>query len=94
MLAEVEVAEEGCVHLPFEAGDIQLVNNHCCFHGRTAYEDDPSSPNGKRSLLRLWLQLDEPRPLAAGAFELRARGIRADSDGAAEHRDITVGQKL
>ena len=45
----------------------------------------------------LWLrglQLDEPRPLAAGAFELRARGIRADSDGAAEHRDITVGQKL
>ena len=32
--------------------------------------------------------------LAAGAFELRARGIRADSDGAAEHRDITVGQKL
>ena len=92
MLAQV--AEEGCVTLPFEVGDLQLVNNHNCFHGRTSYVDDPAAVGGTRELLRLWLQLDEPRDLPDGAFALRARGVRADSAAAVEHFDVCVGPRL
>jgi hypothetical protein len=41
MLAEV--AEEGGVTLPFEAGDLQLVNNHNCFHGTLTFTSQPST---------------------------------------------------
>jgi hypothetical protein len=92
MLAEV--AEEGCVALPFEAGDLQLVNNHNCFHGRTSYVDDPAAIGGTRELLRLWLQIDEPRVLPDGAFALRALGVRADSAAAPKYFDVFVGARL
>jgi len=60
--------------------------------GRTAYVDDPRGfGDDKRSLLRLWLHLDEPRALPEGAFALRARGVRADSEAAFAHFDVTVG---
>jgi hypothetical protein len=36
-------------------GDIQFINNFHVFHGRTAYEDDPSA-NRVRHLKRLWLE--------------------------------------
>ena len=41
MLAEV--AEEGGVTLPFEAGDLQLVNNHNCFHGTLTFTSQPAT---------------------------------------------------
>ena len=66
--------------MPFATGDLQIVNNHNCFHGRTAYSDDRSAAGGRRKLLRLWLQVDQPRLLPEGAAKLRARGIRADAD--------------
>ena len=75
-----EIAEESCVTMPFATGDLQIVNNHNCFHGRTAYSDDRSAAGGRRKLLRLWLQVDQPRLLPEGAAELRARGVRADAD--------------
>ena len=58
------VAEETCLHCPFEAGDIQLLNNHVVFHGRTAYED-AADGGQERLLLRLWLAVANSRRLPA-----------------------------
>jgi hypothetical protein len=58
------VAEETCLRCPFEPGDIQLLNNHVIFHGRTAYEDGASTQQ-ERLLLRLWLAVPNSRRLPA-----------------------------
>jgi len=58
------LAEELCLHAPFAAGDMQFVNNHVVFHGRTAYEDDRAAGRS-RHLLRLWLSPPNTRPLPA-----------------------------
>jgi hypothetical protein len=60
-----EIAEEACLYAPFVAGDIQLLNNHVVFHGRTAYEDDTATGQ-ERLLLRLWLSMPNSRRLPAG----------------------------
>jgi len=60
-----EVAEEVCVYSPFVPGDLQLLNNHVIFHGRTAYEDDSAS-HQERLLLRLWLSMPNSRRLPRG----------------------------
>jgi hypothetical protein len=60
-----EIAEEVCLHAPFEAGDMQFLNNHVIYHGRTAYEDDKSSGR-TRCLMRLWLSVPNNRPLPKG----------------------------
>jgi hypothetical protein len=58
-------AEELCLHSAFEDGDIQLLNNHVIYHGRTAYADD--APSGRdRLLLRLWLATPNSRRLPDG----------------------------
>ena len=59
------VADAVCLHSAFEAGDIQLLNNHVIYHGRTAYEDDPSTRQ-ERLLLRLWLAMPNSRRLPEG----------------------------
>ncbi len=46
-------------------GDIQLLNNHVIFHGRTAYEDDSAS-HQERLLFRLWLSMPNSRRLPHG----------------------------
>ncbi len=58
------VAEETCLYCPFEPGDIQLLNNHVIFHGRTAYEDGADT-HQERLLLRLWLAVPNSRRLPA-----------------------------
>ena len=60
-----EVAEETCLHAPFEPGDIQFLNNHVVYHGRTAYEDD-AAHGQSRLLLRLWLAVPNSRRLPEG----------------------------
>ena len=45
------------LHMAFEPGDIQLVNNFTTLHGRTSYVDHPN-PEQRRFLYRLWLMLD------------------------------------
>jgi len=45
-------------------GDLQLVNSHVTYHGRTPFEDDASSGRD-RLLLRLWLTMADNRPLPA-----------------------------
>ena len=63
-----EIAEEVCLHAPFAPGDLQLLNNHVVYHGRTAYEDDAAAAQD-RLLLRLWLAVPNSRRLPDG-FEV------------------------
>jgi len=58
-----EVAEELCFQAPFEPGDLQLLNQHVSYHGRTAYSD---GAEGKRVLLRIWLAVPFSRALPEG----------------------------
>ena len=56
------LAEELCYEHEIEPGDIQMLNNHVTYHGRTEYKDDAT--NGQdRFLLRLWLMTPESRRL-------------------------------
>lgn len=60
-----EIAEETCLHSAFEPGDLQLLNNHVVYHGRTAYEDD-AAQHQDRLLFRLWLSAANSRTLPDG----------------------------
>jgi hypothetical protein len=60
-----EVAEELCLHAPFTPGDIQFLNQHVSYHGRSAYADDAKA-GAKRVLLRIWLSVPNSRALPAG----------------------------
>lgn len=59
------LAEELCIEIPFEPGQIQLMNQHVTYHGRTAYADD-AAHGAKRNLLRIWLASPLSRALPAG----------------------------
>jgi hypothetical protein len=59
------LAEELALSMNFEPGDIQLLNNHVIYHGRTRFEDYPEDER-KRLLLRLWLSVPGSRPLPRG----------------------------
>ena len=60
-----EVADEVCLHSAFVPGDIQLLNNHLIYHGRTAYADDAAT-HQERLLLRLLLAMPNSRALPEG----------------------------
>ena len=57
------IAEELCIETPFAPGQIQLMNQHVTYHGRTAYAD---GAGGRRNLLRIWLASPLSRALPAG----------------------------
>jgi hypothetical protein len=71
------LAEELCLEMPFEPGQIQLMNQHVTYHGRTAYAD---GPGGRRSLLRIWLSSPLSRALPEGHVsqwgDVRAGALR------------------
>ena len=56
------VAEEECFEMRFAPGDIQLLNNHVVYHGRTAFKDDAGAGQD-RMLMRLWLSMPNSRAL-------------------------------
>ena len=58
----VDLSEELCYEHMIEPGDIQMLNNHVTYHGRTAFEDDADAGRD-RFLLRLWLMTPESRRL-------------------------------
>jgi Taurine catabolism dioxygenase TauD, TfdA family len=62
------VCDELACEMVLGPGDIQLLNNHVIYHGRTAYEDPPDAGRD-RLLLRLWLAPPNSRPLPEG-FEV------------------------
>ena len=59
------VCEELAFTMEIEPGDLQLLNNHVVYHGRTAYED-ADGPDRDRLLLRLWLAPSNSRALPPG----------------------------
>jgi hypothetical protein len=59
------LAEELCFEMTLEPGDIQFLNSHVTYHGRTPFTDDASSGRN-RLLLRLWLTMPNNRPLPTG----------------------------
>lgn len=59
------LADELALDMHFEPGDIQLLNNHVMYHGRTSFVDHPEADR-KRLLLRLWLAVPGSRPLPQG----------------------------
>lgn len=48
--------------LKVEPGDLLLVNNYTLLHSRTEFEDF-TSPSDRRMLQRLWINIDDFRPL-------------------------------
>jgi len=50
--------------LPYEPGDLMLINNYVCLHARTAFTDDEHDPRWRRHLLRIWLSVPNSRRLA------------------------------
>jgi hypothetical protein len=57
-----ELAEELCLEMEFSPGDMQFINNHVVYHARGEFEDDVAA--GKRRLLyRVWLSMENSRPL-------------------------------
>jgi hypothetical protein len=59
------LAEELSFEMTLSPGDIQLLNSHVTYHGRTPFEDDKASGQD-RLLLRLWLSMPNSRALPAG----------------------------
>jgi hypothetical protein len=68
-------AQELCFEMTLQPGDLQLINSHVTYHGRTPFEDDASSGHD-RLLLRLWLTMPNNRPLPEG-HEILWRNIEA-----------------
>jgi hypothetical protein len=68
-------AQELCFEMTLEPGDLQLINSHVTYHGRTPFEDDADSGHD-RLLLRLWLSMPNNRPLPEG-HEVLWRSIDA-----------------
>ena len=62
LMDEVLTSEGLILHMEFERGDIQFLNNYTVLHSRTAFEDHEETER-KRHLLRLWLTMDQRWPL-------------------------------
>src|SRR5258707_7314575 len=62
-----ELAYDAAIHLDMdlEQGDIQFCNNYVILHSRTAFEDYPEIER-RRHMVRLWLTMNQRRPLAEG----------------------------
>jgi hypothetical protein len=58
----LDVAEELSFEMPLEPGDLQLLNNHVIYHGRTPFSDDAQAGHD-RLLYRVWLSMPNSRPL-------------------------------
>jgi len=73
------LAADPAIHIQFalEPGDMVFVNNYAVMHSRSAFEDHEEEER-KRHLLRLWLVLENGRPLAPN-FDNRA-GLLTTAD--------------
>ena len=73
------IAEEIHGQMELKRGDIQFVNNYTLLHTRTAFEDWPE-PERKRTLWRLWLNLDDFLPRTPYSRQW-AQGVSIDGAG-------------
>lgn len=58
-----EIADEVRYELDFAPGDMQFINNYVVLHGRAAH-GEVADEAAKRLLMRIWLDVDDPRPVA------------------------------
>jgi len=70
-----QLFEELSLPMEFRVGDIQILNNYVNVHKRTDYEDWPE-PERKRHLWRLWLVIEDLRPLTL-AHQTTRNGVWA-----------------
>jgi len=56
------LAQELAFEMTFQPGDVQFLNSHVTYHGRTPFVDH-DDPAKKRLLMRLWLAMPNSRPL-------------------------------
>ena len=56
------IAQELAFEMVLEPGDIQFLNSHVTYHGRTPFTDDRHAGR-ERLLMRLWLAMPNSRPL-------------------------------
>jgi hypothetical protein len=56
------LAKELAFEMNLEPGDIQFINSHVTYHGRTPFEDDKAAGRD-RLLMRLWLSMPNSRAL-------------------------------
>ena len=70
------ICEENVLSMDLEPGDLQLLNSYVTLHDRTEYVDYPE-PERMRHMLRLWLAVPAPRPLAPdfGTYDFAARRV-------------------
>jgi hypothetical protein len=69
------LAAELSFEMRFEPGDMQFLNNHVIYHGRTPFADDAATGQD-RLLFRLWLAMPNSRALPEG-HEVLWRSIEA-----------------
>jgi TfdA family taurine catabolism dioxygenase TauD len=69
------LAKELAFEMTMEPGDIQFLNSHITYHGRTPFEDDATTGHD-RLLMRLWLAMPNSRALPKGQ-EVLWRNIEA-----------------
>jgi len=70
------IADEHAYAMDLEPGDLQWLNSYVTLHDRTEYVDYPE-PQKMRHLLRLWLAVPDPRPLAPdfGTYDFAAKRV-------------------
>jgi hypothetical protein len=61
----LSLARELAFEMTLDPGDIQFLNSHVTYHGRTPFEDDKTSGHD-RLLMRLWLAMPNSRALPLG----------------------------
>lgn len=71
----MQTAQELCFEMTLEPGDLQLINSHVTYHGRTPFEDEAATGHD-RLLLRLWLSMPNNRALPPG-HQILWRNIEA-----------------
>ena len=69
--------------MDLEPGDIQLLNNSVILHARTRFLDH-EEPERRRHLLRLWLNVEDGRPVDPHAYPYR-RGVPTGHARSAVH---------
>jgi hypothetical protein len=81
-----QLADELALDMHFQPGDIQFLNNHVIYHGRTSFVDYPE-PDKRRVLLRLWLYVPTARPLVQEYKEVYGGIERGEPRGGVPCRD-------
>ena len=83
-VGDTAVRDDVELHMAFEPGDIQWLNNHVILHSRTRFEDH-ADEDKRRLLLRLWLNHSGARPLD---FDFANKALNGPRKGV-RRRDAT-----